>query len=104
MDGGNSHTHHVVRAFRALKKARQLQEYNLESVSFGDDESVPALQAADMIAWGVRRRLCSGLTKGFEPLAELFHVQHEEQQFSSEYLEEIANSLRDRMKVASQGE
>ncbi|MGA8573528.1 MAG: DUF3800 domain-containing protein [Desulfobaccales bacterium] len=84
LDLGTRNTDHVIRAHRGLvniqKKTPSLIG-NIGTIAFEDDERVVALQAADIIAWGVRRRL-AGLPfrMGYEPIPLLLteddHLQY----------------------------
>jgi hypothetical protein len=45
-------------------------------LDFGKDNSISALQAADLIAWSIRRRISGTFSLGYEPLTDLFGEDH----------------------------
>jgi len=72
LDSGNPYASHVLLAHGELKKAHQAQSLNLGSLTFESDEIVTPLQAADVIAWGVRRKATGYSFKGgFESIERL---------------------------------
>jgi len=76
LDLGTRNVGHVIRAHKSMKKLQRDEPSllnNIGTIAFNDDNSIIALQAADIIAWGVRRRL-DGLPfrMGYEPIVSLF--------------------------------
>jgi hypothetical protein len=67
----------------------------LDTVEFRKDESLNALQAADMVCWGVRRRLAGTFPFGYEPLQELFGEGHHiDVPYKEEWMRGVADTLR----------
>jgi hypothetical protein len=75
LDDGNTHKNHIIAARDAILHSRKTDPHYLPhtgSITFDDDKYISALQAADVIAWGVRRRSNGKkLDKGFEPIAQI---------------------------------
>jgi hypothetical protein len=72
-------------------------DLHLDSLSFDDDKVLNILQAADMIAWGARRKASQmAFMPGLEPLNGLLNAedpQHMELPFWPEWLKEIGLQL-----------
>jgi hypothetical protein len=97
MDSGNPYSHHVLEAYRTIRKHQESDEYlNVGGLTFGDDRTDIPLQAADVIAWAVRRQLQqeSGFRKGFQPLVRIFDRHHHQFRYEAEWLREIAASAQ----------
>ena len=71
------------------------EECHFDSVTFKDSE-LASMQAADMIAWGVRRKL-HGLPfgRGFEPISMLYKWHHEQPEWTDKMLQDLLESLAD---------
>lgn len=96
LDSGNPYAAHVRGAHAALKEWQLTYALNAGSLTFDDDEEIGALQAADLVAWSVRRRATnSPFGKGFEPLLGIFNDAHHENAYEGALLEALAgvNSL-----------
>jgi hypothetical protein len=49
---------------------------NLGGLTFEDDQSITALQAADLVCWAVRRRATGyPFTNGYEPLLDILRSE-----------------------------
>jgi hypothetical protein len=97
MDNGNSCNHHVVDVHSFLIGAfRHMYPVHAGGLTFLSDDDNPAIQAADMIAWTVRRKLTGTLNYGCEPLAEILAEQHMEQRLEDEWMDDIAAAIRHR--------
>jgi hypothetical protein len=95
LDDGNSYTLDVVEAHKHLLENEILHPVSMGDLDFDSDHNCAALQAADVVAWSVRRRLASALKSGFEPLANLFHDDHHiEVEYKEEWMKGVADSLR----------
>jgi hypothetical protein len=69
-------------------------------LAWGDDEEIPALQAADVIAWAVRRKEAGeSFDEGYTPLLDVFQEGHLPQHFEAEWIGEIAQTIRDRVRA-----
>jgi len=75
MDIGNAYAEHVRLAHKEIRGIqRNSPEFGLSvgGLTFEDDEIITALQAADMISWGERRKgALTPFLAGTEPIAEL---------------------------------
>jgi hypothetical protein len=95
LDDFTKNKQEVIGAHRFLVDTFQ-KEYptHVGALDFGDDKKVSALQAADVVAWTVRRiRAGLPLRKGFEPLAGILNDPHLEKQFAETWMEEIATAI-----------
>ena len=82
-------------AYMVNEFSKRYDDLSFGALAWGDDEKIPALQAADVIAWTVRRKKSGDrFLAGFEPLEELFDEHHLEQHFEETWMEEIASSLK----------
>ncbi len=73
LDDGNRFKHHIVQMHNSIRTLPELAQFSVGSLRFEDDAAVPALQAADIIAWATRRRKAGLDLKGVhEPLSRLF--------------------------------
>jgi hypothetical protein len=73
LDDGNRFKSHIQQMYDSIKNNPELAEFNVGSMEFADDKNVPALQAADVIAWATRRVKAGKPLKGVHmPLASLF--------------------------------
>jgi hypothetical protein len=72
VDHGCAFPEQLLDAHRAIVNAeRQTDFRRTAGMGFDTDDRVPALQAADVIAWSARRREAGKLTEEFEPLNEV---------------------------------
>lgn len=73
LDDGNRFKKHIVQMYDSIEKAPELAGHKVGSLDFKTDSEVPALQAADVIAWATRRVKAGKELKGVhEPLKGLF--------------------------------
>jgi hypothetical protein len=99
MDAGNPHKGHVIDAHAFMLKQWQslVGDLHLGSLTFDDDKVLNVLQAADMIAWGTRRKASQlSFMPGLEPLQKLLDADdphHMSVPFNSEWLRELGNKL-----------
>jgi hypothetical protein len=69
------------------------------TIAWADDKKFPALQAADTIAWAVRRRAAGMMFKnGYEPLEQIFDGLHKEADFNESLLAQVGAGLRVKLK------
>jgi hypothetical protein len=96
MDDGNSYKREVERVHQfILSDSRKSRPYHCGSLDFKSDEKYRALQAADVIAWTVRRkRARDPFRNGFEPLEDIFLKDHIEQPFEPAWMAEVSDGLR----------
>jgi hypothetical protein len=76
-----------------IEMQKQNMPLHVGSLTFAD-KNISALQAADVIAWAVRRRV-SGISigKGFQPISEIFSANHTEILWKDNYLKELSDGL-----------
>ncbi len=75
VDRGFSFSSQLDDAHRAITKVeRERSIVQTGSLTFQSDDTVPALQAADVIAWSARRRDAGELTEEYEPLHEVLEI------------------------------
>lgn len=103
LDSGNPYKSHVVRAHEFMQKRFQKFAYlHLGSLTFDDDKVLGILQAADLIAWGTRRRVSGvSFSGGFEPIKELLtsdEKYHAEIPWKTEWLKLFGTNLVQRME------
>lgn len=64
-------------------------------LTWEDDTRFPALQAADVIAWAVRRKAANlPFDRGTEALESILEVRHADQHYGDEFLRDAAKILR----------
>jgi len=98
METGNQHADHVRRAHQGMMEMKNKTKIwiNTGSLAFKSKE-ISALQAADVIAWGINR--CSsakGLGKGFQPIAKIFNNMHIQLSWPDALLKEWSASVMER--------
>jgi hypothetical protein len=93
MDTGNNYKHHVLESYGSIIRNQLADDYHLGSLTFSDD-SLNALQAADVIAWAARRKMVKDFPIGFEPLADIFNDSHWDHPISDVALINISKNLR----------
>jgi hypothetical protein len=79
IDDGSAHKDQLLAAHsEVMRRERETRSFRYTAaMAFDTDDRVPALQAADVIAWSARRRETTGTLSGeFEPLNELFSKDH----------------------------
>jgi hypothetical protein len=94
LDAGNHYREQIVEGHAVLLANEEQHPLNIGSLEFDSDDDVAALQAADVIAWAVRRKLASTLKSGFEPLEELFDDYHVEVEYNEDWMKGVANTIR----------
>jgi hypothetical protein len=100
LDGGCPDSKCVVIAHEFL--TRKFPDYQPDFPSragplqFGDDKQYPTLQAADVIAWTIRRKATEGDFDcgGFRTLLRLLSVRHESCHFDKVWMQDSEGKLR----------
>jgi hypothetical protein len=95
LDDGTQHKGHILGARDAILKWQKTRPLHVAGITFDDDTRVSALQAADVIAWAVRKR-AEGvpLNKGFEPIAKILDADdHLQSLWEDKWLRELSESL-----------
>ena len=73
LDDGNQFKTQVDQMYQSIRKLPELAAHKVGRLEFFPDTTVPALQAADVIAWSMRRRLAGKQLAGVHsPLNALF--------------------------------
>jgi hypothetical protein len=74
LDAGNPRSSHVRKIHEIVTADETMKMYQVGTLAFCDDETVPALQAADVIAWATRRRRSGKqFNSAYQPLLGLFN-------------------------------
>jgi hypothetical protein len=96
MDTGNPYKHHVMLAHESAIEMQNagIADWKLGALAFDTDTNIVALQAADVIAWAVRRQITNGFGEGLEPLEGLFNGDHISEAFSAGTMTELGDSIR----------
>jgi hypothetical protein len=91
LDDGNPYKSQIVEGSIVLLKTYPL----VTAIVFRSDDNESALQAADVVSWGVRRKLSGGTFKhGFEPLEDLFDPHHLNFEYKEEWMRDVAATIR----------
>jgi hypothetical protein len=106
LDDGNTRKKEIIGTYEAIKNWQKTKLLHVGGVMFDDDTYISALQAADVIAWGVRRLANdnSSLNKGFEPIAKIFSTNHIQSQWKDEWLRSLSESIRSHIRVSPEGD
>jgi len=100
LDTGNKYRTQVdaVHAF-IVEDFQKVHPVNMGSLTFDTDDNVRALQAADVVAWSVRRNITANFNGGFEPLLGIFDERHIAQPLEEDWLIEIAEAIQAKGKT-----
>jgi len=104
LDAGNPHKKHVVSAHEfMLKRFQKIAGYiHLGALAFDDDKVLNILQAADIVAWGTRRRICGfPFGYGFSPINDFLtsdESHHAEIPWKAEWLREFGANIARRIQ------
>jgi hypothetical protein len=103
MDTGNPHKRHVVDAHEFMVKRwqKKIGFLHVGGLTFEDDKVLNILQAADVIAWGTRRRASKlRFLPGLEPVEKLLtsdEAHHTEIPWKPEWLSEFGTQLAEQI-------
>lgn len=91
MEEGNQFAEDVRRAHAGMMKMRREGAIYISNGSLTlEPKELSPLQAADIIAWGVRRNVSNvPIIKGFEPIITIFDEKHVQNKYSEELLKSI---------------
>jgi hypothetical protein len=99
LDTGNPHKDHVVKAHATMIEWQKDSFLNVGGLYFEDDRNLGILQAADIVAWGARRRR-TGKPFGyaFEPINSILNRQegHGEADWKAGWLKEVSEAVMKR--------
>lgn len=99
LDTGNPYADHVRQAHASIIEFQKSESFlHAGGLHFDDDRLFGVLQAADVIAWGVRRKAASGkYPPGLEQIADLLIPEqgHNENPWKAEWLQMIGGWAKD---------
>jgi Protein of unknown function (DUF3800) len=98
LDDGNAYKMEAENAHAFMERIPDA-ENPVGELKFDLDHNLSALQAADVVSWTVRRRRVAKLKSGFEPLEELCTEMHDEIPYKKEWMETVAQTLRERKQT-----
>jgi hypothetical protein len=95
LEQGAKHSGHILKAHETMMQIQKdkVLSINVGSIAF-EPKKLSILQAADIIAWGVRRSV-SGIPigKGFQPISNLYNIKHLQWSYSDDELQEFSNVI-----------
>jgi hypothetical protein len=94
VEAGNEYSTHITHCYNAMiEMQKQGEPLHVGTLTFAD-KNISALQAADVIAWAVRRRVSEiSIGKGFQPISKIFDENHTEFLWKDSYLQELSDGL-----------
>jgi hypothetical protein len=103
LDAGNPYKQHVVEAHASALRLQEETFLHVGLLTFDDDKEFGILQAADVIAWGVRRRATQISLGAFEPVADILKEEknHAEASWKSDWIKELGDALIRRIAAGS---
>jgi hypothetical protein len=94
IEAGNEHAEHVRRAHDNMIEMKKENKIWVHSGSLTfESKKLSALQAADVIAWGINRRDNQRIGKGFQPTAKIFNYMHIQLPWTDELLKDWNDSV-----------
>jgi hypothetical protein len=103
MEQGNEHASHVFAAHEVMVRMKNSKGMfiNVGSLTF-DSKQITALQAADVIAWAVRRRAVGDpIGKGFQPITQILEEKHIQDYMKDRWLINLNESILKKAKGIS---
>jgi hypothetical protein len=101
LDSGNPYAHHVRSSHATIVQMQREGAYlHMGSLTFAEDDDFGILQAADVIAWGARRRITNiPFGFAFEPISRIVTPSdhHADGSWKSEWLKEVWDSILHRL-------
>jgi hypothetical protein len=101
LDAGNPYADHVRQAHQAiLMYQRNVTFLHAGGLYFDDDALFGVLQAADVIAWGARRRAAGlGFPAGYEPITDILNATngHNAAEWTPELLKQVGDNIMRKM-------
>ncbi|MGO9176959.1 MAG: DUF3800 domain-containing protein [Desulfobaccales bacterium] len=95
LEQGARHSGHILNAHNAMLQIQKDKELpiNVGPIAFGP-KKISVLQAADIIAWAVRRRVSElPIGKGFQPISNLFEIRHIERSYDDKSLQDFVDAI-----------
>jgi len=94
LEAGNEHAEHIRVAHQSMIEMGK----NVGTLAF-EPKRISALQAADVIAWGARRRAIGDpIGKGFQPISKIFDENHIQSQWEESWLKNLNDSILNKSK------
>ncbi len=94
LDDGNSNRLEVERVHKYLVEELE-PKIPVGELDFGDDSTCRQLQAADVVAWTVRRkRSGDGFRDHLEPLESILTKNHVDQRFEEKWMADVSDAIR----------
>jgi len=94
-DNGIPHKINIFAARDLMLNWQKSKPLHMGSLTFDSYDNVSALQAADMVAWGARRRVSNiPIDKGFEPINDLLDKYHIQKAFQVKDLPKAINKIK----------
>jgi Protein of unknown function (DUF3800) len=90
LDKGNNYKAQIIESKPVIMKTFP----RVSRICFDSDDNVVALQAADVLSWAVRRDLSGTFAHGFEPLKDLFDLQHLNVEYKEEWMKGVAEKIK----------
>jgi hypothetical protein len=94
IEQGNEYSGQILQCYNSmLRMQKENMHLHIGTLTFAD-KNISALQAADIIAWAVRRRASKiPVGKGFQPISDIFSTDHRQFIWEDSYLENLSNGL-----------
>jgi hypothetical protein len=97
LDAGNPHKDHIVKAHSLMVLWQKRTSFlHVGGLHFEDDKDWGILQAADVVAWGVRRRVTGkSFGYGFEPIVDILekNKSHGEANWKTDWMQEMGEAV-----------
>jgi hypothetical protein len=104
VESGNKHANHIRNAHKEMINIENNKAMNIHvgSLTFAS-KKISALQAADIIAWGVRRKVAGEhFPKGFEPIKDIFGHNHDQRTWKEEWLYSLNDAILNKSRNDSE--
>ncbi len=95
LEQGARHSGHIYNAYNTMVQIQKegTLPIHVGPIAFGPKQ-ISMLQAADIIAWAVRRRVSDlPIGKGFQPIYNLFEIRHIERSYDADSLQGFVDAV-----------
>lgn len=94
LDDGNRFKQQIIRMHNSITTLPSLRQFQVGALHFNTDTNIPALQAADVVAWTERRRKSGKLLGGIHaPLSHLFDDMYADSVAPEHLIKQLADSF-----------
>jgi uncharacterized protein DUF3800 len=96
LDTGNPYKGHIVQAHAMMLQMQRERFLHAGGLHFEDDTDFGVLQAADVIAWGARRRATNlSFNYGFSPITKILELENHHVEFSwqADWLKQLGQAI-----------